>query len=565
MIDTVSWFGYTCYMRISNTFWNTLREAPAGIELPGQQFLLRAGLVRSPAAAVWSTLPLGQRAWERLLAATTTIAEAHGGQRVSLPPVRPAESNGGRGSDWQCGDAPTWAAWDLAEREIRSYRHLPHLLYDVYPMAHGHGQIRAGFLGSAMTRQLTLFGFYAEPEQALDAQRRLRMEFVTLLEQLGLKPHVALAGPHESRSWLFECEEGNIPYWHCDECGYVGLPSATVIEPKTDESVKMLEPEEVETPDCTTIADLATFVGVPASQTMKVVFYTTDGDQVICAVIRGDLNIDEDKLSAALGGESLYPSSSVEVRSVGSVPGYGSPVGLRGAAIIVDPSVMAARNLVAGANREPYHMLNINAGRDFVVDQVIDLRAVEAGDPCPGCDQALADGVAFELGRDVVLPADVSRHPDANYLDDKGKSQPIVLTQMVLDLDRVFAAVAEANHDDNGLCWPAAVAPAQVHLLGIKIKKNDVVRETAHRLYERLRAKGISVLLDDRDERPGVAFKEADLLGVPLRLTVSPRSLEAGGIEVKWRTEEDRSVVTEDELGDLLTQLGGLSPDHRDG
>ena len=555
MIDTVSGFGYTCRMHTLNIFWNTLREAPAGITLPGQRFLLRAGLFRSPAAAVWSALPLGQRAWERLLVATTAIAEAHGGQRVSLPPARPAESNSRRNAEWQYGGAPIWAAWDLAERDIRSYRHLPQLLYDVYPRLRGQGQTRAGPLGSAMTRQLTLFGFYAEPEGAMDAQRRLRVEFVAFLERLGLKPQAALAGPRDSRAWLFECEEGNVPYWHCDECGYVGLPSATVIGPKSDEAVEMLDPKEVETPECTTIADLAAFVGLPASKTMKVVFYTADDDQVICAVIRGDLNIDEEKLSTAMGGEALYPSSSVEVRSVGSVPGYGSPVGLRGAAIIVDPSVIAARNLVAGANKEPFHMLNVNAGRDFRPDRVVDLRAVQAGDPCPGCDGVLADGMAFELGHDELFIADESGHPEASYLDTAGKSRPVALAQMVLDLDRLLAAVAETNHDDNGLCWPAFVAPAQVHILGIKIKKNEAVAETAQRLYERLRNEGVSVLLDDRDERPGVAFKEADLLGVPLRLTVSPRSLEAGGIEVKWRSEEDRSVVAEDELGDVLARL----------
>ena len=535
-----------------------MREAPAGVELPGQQFLLRAGLVRTPSAAVWSHLPLGQRAWERLLAAATRIAEAHHAQKVALPPARLVESRSGRSPQWQHGESPIWAAWNLAERDIRSYRHLPLLLYAVSQRFHGPGQFKAGILGSATTRQLQLFGFFPDQESAQDALRRLRSEFVDFLGSLNLRPLIARAGENDSRDWLFACGEGTVSYFHCPECGYVGLPAATVGDAGPDDTSPVLELQEVETPDCTTIAGLAEFLDVPAANTMKVVFYTTDENRVICAAIRGDLNIDEAKLSAVLGGIPFYPSSNVEVRGVGSVPGYGSPIGLRGATIIADPTVMAARNLVAGANREPYHTLNVNAGRDFRPDRVVDLRAVQAGDTCPDCDGTLADGLAFELGRDRIYLTDPTGAAEAQYLDVTGKSQPVVLTEMVIDLDHVFAAVAEANHDADGLRWPAKIAPAEVHLLAIKIKKDDAVAAAAERIYDDLQARGLAVVLDDRDERPGVAFTEADLLGAPLRLTISPRSLEEGGIEVKWRGEAERSIIPEDGLPALLERLTGM-------
>jgi prolyl-tRNA synthetase len=288
---------------------------------------------------------------------------------------------------------------------------------------------------------------------------------------------------------------------------------------------------------------------------MKVVFYTTDDRKVVCAVIRGDLKVDETKLKRALGGVGFAPSSDAEVRWAGSVPGYGSPVGLRNVLVLADPTVVAARNLVAGANREPYHLRNVNVGRDFAPDRVVDLRAAQAGDPCPMCAGVLAAGQGFELGRDEVVPAEQAGHAEATYLDEAGKSQRVAMSRVALDLDRTLAAVAEANHDGDGLRWPIAAAPADVYLLGIKTKGDATLAALAERLLSRLEAKGYDVLYDDRDERPGVAFKDADLLGAPLRLTVSQRALEAGGIEAKWRHAPDRSVVTEDGLDELLQRL----------
>lgn len=541
-------------MRISETLWNTWREAPAGITLPGQQFLARAGLIRSPAPAVWSYLPLGQAVWERLRAAIASIAEAEGAEAVSLPWARPAESRSGQVVRWREGEDPLWAAWDLAEKEFRSYRHLPRLVYSLVPRLEKGGVARAGLLGSAMTRQLAVFGFHLAVEPARQKNHALRERFVALLSRLGVAPLLALAGPHEARAWLFENPEGNVSALRCASCGWVALPHATVIAPPPAETAEMLPPQEVETPDCTTIAALADFLGIPASKTMKVVFYTVAEERVLCAVIRGDLDIDEGKLAAALEGQPFRLSTDSEVRWAGSVPGYGSPIGLRSVMVWADPTVMAARNLVAGANREPYHLLNVNAGRDFRVDRVVDMRAARAGDPCPSCGGELSEVHAFELGYDHILPAGSLGQPAASYLDEGGQGQPIVLSRVCLDVDRTLAATAEANHDAEGLCWPAAIAPAHVHLLAIRLKADAAVAEVAERLYRRLQDEGYSVVYDDRDERPGVAFKDADLLGLPLRLTVSQRSLEAGGIEAKWRTQTERFIVSEEKITDLLRQ-----------
>jgi len=542
-------------MRISHTFWSTLRDAPAGVELPGQQFLLRAGLLRAPAPTAWSYLPLGQRAWERLFAAAAALFEAAGASRAGLPLVRPAGSAGGQAGRWQWGADAAWSLWNLGERDVRSYKQLPVRLYDVVPRLHGQANARVGLLGNAVTRQLTWFGLYATAPAASAEADSLRQSALVFLNRLGLDVLAALAGAGDAHSWLFEHPAGDVGFLRCTGCDFVALPGATSIAPPPADEGEMLPTQEVETPDCTTIAGLAEFLGVPASKTMKVVFYTTDDRQVVCAVIRGDLSIDEEKLKRALGGRGFAPSSDSEVRWVGSVPGYGSPIGLKHALVLIDPSAMAGRNLVAGANREPFHLLNVNPSRDFQVDRVVDLRLAQAGDVCPGCAGTLRAGQAFELGYDRILRAETAGHPEVTYLDEAGKSQPMTLGSLALDLDRNLAAVAETHYDADGLCWPAAIAPAHVYLLGIKIKGDPAVAAAAERLASRLESEGLSVVYDDRDERPGVAFKDADLLGLPLRLTVSQRALEAGGIEVKWRDEPDKSVVSEAQIGQLLEPL----------
>jgi len=542
-------------MRISQTVWNTLRDAPAGVELAGQQLLLRAGLLRAPTPTTWSYLPLGQKAWERLLASTAALAEAEGATRASLPPLRPAESQSGQGGRWRWGADASWAIWDMGQRDVRSYKQLPLRLYDIAPRLQSHANARAGLLGNAATRQLAFYGLYPDVAAARSQSDHFAKSVLAFLARLGLAVQAALAGAGDAHVWLFEHPAGDTAALHCHQCGFIALPAAAVIAPPAADMSEMLPVEEVETPDCTTIAGLASFLNITAAQTMKVVFYTTEDRQVVCAVIRGHLAIDEEKLSRALGGRAFAPSTDSEVTWVGSVPGYGSPIGLRNVLVLADPTVMAARNLVAGANRAPYHLRNVTPSRDFKVDRVVDLRAAQAGDPCPACGAPLSALQGFSLGSDAILSAETSGYPEATYLDEAGRSQYLSLANVAIDLDRVLAAVAETHYDADGLCWPAELAPADIHLLGIKIKADPTVAAAAERIIQRIEGAGCSVLYDDRDERPGVAFKDADLLGLPLRLTVSQRSLEAGGMEVKWRTEPDKFVATEDQLDALLARL----------
>lgn len=542
-------------MRATRILWNTLRQAPAGVDLPGQQLLLRAGLLRSPAPAVWTLLPLGQQGWERLLACTVRVAREAGARPVSFPWARPPESESGRNARWRYGEPAGWAAWDIAGRELRSYRQLPQLWYAVQPHLAEHTSTRAGLLGSALSRRLELFGLYPSAEEALAGQQTLAQAYQALWNQLGLSWTIAAAGPRQDAVWLWEHPDGETTLFRCGHCGYVGLPAATMVPPPPPDPSPMLAMEEVETPDCTTIPALAEFLGIPPAATMKVVFYTLEQeDQVVCAVIRGDLNIDEQKLARAVGYKPFRPSTDGEVRWVGSVPGYGSPIGLKRVRVLADPTVMAARNLVAGANREPFHIRNVNAGRDFAVHQVVDLRAVRAGDPCPGCGEPLTEGHGFALGEQAVQVADEAGMPDAHYLDQAGQSHPLVMLNLALELDRIWGVLAEVHRDENGLCWPALAAPVHVHLVAVKLDM-PAVAQMAERIYERLQEAGLCVLFDDRDERPGVAFKDADLLGAPLRLTVSPRALEAGGVEVKWRAASESTVVAEEALTSLIAPL----------
>jgi len=276
--------------------------------------------------------------------------------------------------------------------------------------------------------------------------------------------------------------------------------------------------------------------------------------RVVCVAIRGDRTVDEAKLASVLGSADFYASTEQELTAVGTVGGYGSPIGLQGARVITDRSVAAARNLVAGANKADYHLLNVNAPRDFQIDLVADLARVDEGDRCPHCGGALYLQPGIELARAEMMGSSLSEPLDVRFLDAQGRAQPLLLASFSLGLDRLLLAVIETHHDEQGIVWPLACTPYQVYLLGLNLNKPDVA-EQAEGLYRELRMQGHTVLYDDRKSSAGVKFNDADLIGLPLRVTVSSRSLKQGGVEIKWRTQHERQVLTFEELSSELRRM----------
>ncbi len=524
-------------MRLSRLFGKTLRQPPAEAHLPGHQLLVRAGYVRNLEGGLPACLPLGHRALDRLQRLVRRELELVGGQEIALPAT-----------------AAEGALGSLVRREVDSYRQLPVLLFQEGWRPATPGGTRTGLFGAAERPRVEL---YALGEAGLPGvEGRMVAALGRVWAACGLTPVWAEAdGGHRA---FFAHPAGDEVLVRCPACGYAAERAwATTAWPAPPDEPE-LPPEEVATPGCDTIAALANYLNIPATRTLKVVFYSVEG-RVTCLVIRGDRSVDEGKLARVLGTRRYYPSLEEELAAVGAVGGYASPIGLptlgcgqgRQVRVVADPSVRSGRNFVSGANRPGYHLRNVNVPRDFVPGEWADLARIEPGDPCPRCGAALQVEPAFALaGCSAPAPC----RPEVEYLDAAGQGQPLWLATWWLDLGRLLAAVVEVHHDSYGLCWPPACAPLDVHLVALDLRQEEVAAQ-AEALYERLQAEGLAVLLDDREASAGVKFNDADLIGLPLRLTVSKRSAQDGLIEAKWRTDPERLRLDEAGLAAALARL----------
>jgi prolyl-tRNA synthetase len=321
--------------------------------------------------------------------------------------------------------------------------------------------------------------------------------------------------------------------------------------PQKEEPLPM---KKIATPETHTIVDLAQFLQIPESKTAKAVFFMasiadgeTTTEQLVFTVVRGDMELNETKLANIIKAQSLRPATDLEISSSGAVPGYASPIDIEGALIVVDDLIPHAPNLVAGANEAGFHYQNVNYERDYEADIIADLILAQAGNPCPECSQPMRAERGVEVGNIFKLGTRYCEALGANYLDQDGKPKPIVMGSYGIGLGRLLACIAEEHHDEDGLIWPISVAPYHVHLIGLRGDEGQ-----GEDVYHQLQSAGIEVLFDDRDERPGVKFKDADLMGIPIRLTVGQRSLESGGVEFKLRHAKDRTIIP---MQDLITHI----------
>jgi prolyl-tRNA synthetase len=400
----------------------------------------------------------------------------------------------------------------------------------------------------------------ADSEGLETAYQKMRKAYVDIfrrcgIETLTVQADVGQMGGSASQEFMVLNEHGEDTLILCSACGYAAnVERATLAKPAAERSPAG-KVQEVATPGCKTIAEVAAFVGVPTHQTLKAVFYVTVDGEFIFAVIRGDLDVNETKLRNLLGGVDFGPATDAEIRAVGAVPGYASPRGLTGVRVIADDSVHRGGNFVSGANRQGYHLLNVNYPRDFQAEIVADFALARAGDACPTCGAALTEARGIELGHLFKLGTRYSEALGASYLDAEGQACPIVMGSYGIGTGRLMAVVVEQHHDEHGIIWPVEIAPYGVHLVNLGRDAGDETTQAAESLYTDLQAQGFEVLYDDRDERAGVKFNDADLIGVPLRVTVGHRSLSQGGVEVKRRDASERTVVPLDALAKALCRL----------
>ncbi len=566
-------------MRMSRLFGRTLRETPADTEMVSHQLALRAGMVRFLGAGLYSYLPLGWRVARKIEAILHEEMAAIDVQEMLMPVMHPAElwQATGRwdsvgsalvrlqdrsGRDYALAMTHEEVVVELARREVQSYRDLPRFIYHIQTKMRDELRPRGGLLRVREFRMKDAYSLDTDEEGLNSFYPRMIEAYKRIFARCGLHPipveaDTGMMGGADSHEFMLPHPAGEDTFIRCPGCGYAAnveratfrLPSAESGESQPEE-----ETRPIATPDCETIADVAAFVGVPTSQTLKAVFYTRDETELVFAVIRGDLEVNETKLCNLLGGGELRAATDEQIRAAGAEPGYASPVELRvresrdgpGVLVVADGSIEAGGNFVAGANRPGYHLTGVNYPRDFGVTILADVAQAQAGHLCPHCDGTLTMETSIELGHCFKLGVRYSEALGATYQTAEGHERPVVMGSYGIDVGRLMAAVIETHYDEHGIVWPPALAPFDVHLL--TLGTDEAVHEQADAVYAQLGKAGIEVLYDDREESAGVKFADADLIGCPVRLTVSRRSLKAGGVELKARQATERNVVTPDSL-----------------
>lgn len=555
-------------MRMTHLFGRTIREAPAEAEFPSHRLMVRAAMIRPLGAGIYSLLPLGYRVIRKVEQIIREEMDAIGGQEMMMPVVHPADIWRRSGRYDQIG--PEMARFtdrsdrdmvlamtheevvtDLATSEINSYKQLPQIVYHLQMKFRDEPRSRGGLI---RVREFTMKDSYSidADEAGLDeAYKKHARAYSRMFTRMGLDfiqvgADVGMMGGSASDEFMAFSPHGEDIILICPNGDYAANREVAEFRTEAQHVEELLPMEEVETPESSTIQAVADFLDVPLSRTAKAVFFKGASGKFIFVVIRGDLDVNETKLRNAIGESDLTPATTEEIRAIGAEPGYGSPLGVHDCVVVADESIRRSPNLVAGANKSGWHVKNMNLGRDFEAEYVVDVASATEGAACPVCGAPMEARRAIEIGNIFKLGTRYAESMGATYLDKDGKAQTLVMGSYGIGVGRAAAAVVEQKYDDRGIIWPASIAPFHVSLLAIG--KDDDVREATDTLYEKLQAAGIEVLYDDRGERPGVKFNDADLVGNPIRLSISRRTLDNNEVETKLRTEEEAEFVIIDDV-----------------
>ncbi len=567
-------------MKMSNMLNLTLREVPAEAEIASHKLMLRAGLMRKMASGIYNFMPLGLKALKNIEEIVREEMDNTGAQEFLASAILPAEL-------WQ--ESGRWYAYgpemfrlkdrnnrefclgptheeiftDLARQEIKSYRQLPLNLYQIQTKYRDERRPRFGVMRS---REFVMKDAYSfdKDEQGLDVSfNKMQQAYVRIFNRCGLDVKCVEAdsgaiGGSNSAEFMVKSEVGEDDVVFCTCCDYAANIEKATCTPEIADKEESLELKEVETPNVRTIEELVAFLNTSEKKFAKTLIYNADG-KIVAVMVRGDRVVNETKLSNALGGVTeLQMASAEEVRNATSAEvGFAGPIGIKVDALFVDNEVANMYNFIVGANKTGYHIINVNYNRDFQ-GIVGDFRNIEEGEKCPKCGGAITISRGTEVGHIFKLGTKYSKPMNANFIDENGDSKPLEMGCYGIGINRTLASVIEQHHDENGIIWPLSVAPYKVHIV-IAVIKNEEQVKAATELYNTLRAMGIEVLLDDRDERAGVKFKDADLIGTPMRITVG-KKISEGLVEFKLRNStEVLSLSVEEVYNKVREQLEDLS------
>jgi prolyl-tRNA synthetase len=564
-------------MRLSQLFFNTLRDDPAEAEMPSHRLLLRAGYVRQLGSGIYSLLPLGFRVSKRVEQVIREEQDRIGAQEMEMPVVHPAEVWKESGRYYKIG--PELVRFkDRGDRDmvlamtheevvaillrdiVQSYRQLPMMVYHFQTKFRDEPRSRGGLI---RVREFVMKDAYSCDRDEAGLDKSYRDQYAAYertfrrlgLDAIAVGADVGIMGGSKAHEFMVLNDFGEDTLVLCDQCGYAENQQIAEAAKPDPEPEDALPTEDVETPNATTIDALATFLDIPRSRTAKATFFVTGDGRFVVAIVRGDYDVNETKLVnaiKAIGG--LRPATVEEIKARGMEAGYGSPIGAQDSTIVVDELVMRSPNLVAGANRVGWHVKNVNVPRDYTPDVVAEITSVREGDTCIRCGSPVKLRKGIEVGNIFKLGTDFTNAFGSMYLGEDGERHPIVMGSYGIGVGRNVACIVESHHDEKGIVWPEEVAPYVAHLVAIGAAREPRVTEVADRLHEVAQGSGYwrDVLYDDRDESPGVKFTDAELLGMPWILTVSPKSLTAGGVEVTNRATGERSIRSIEEVEALI-------------
>lgn len=564
-------------MRMSNLYLPTLKETPAEAEVPSHQLMLRAGLMRTLTAGVYTYLPLGWRVIRKVEEIVRQAMDESGAQELLMPVIHTAElwKESGRweqfgpqmikfqdrkGRDYCLGPTHEEVVTALVRGEIRSYKDLPLNLYQIQTKVRDEIRPRFGVMRGREFIMKDAYSFDRDYEGLDKSYRAMYDAYMKAFSGCGLEVRAVEAdtgamGGSESHEFMVLAEVGEDRIAFCDSCSYAAnVEKAVAGEMGSTGSEEMKELEEVHTPGQKTIEEVTEFLGVEPARTIKSLALLADGEPVL-VLIAGDDQLNEVKLANYLGANELTAVDDEDFdKYYHSTAGFIGPVGMEGVRILADLRVRDIVNGVTGANKTDYHLINVNPERDFTVEDYLDFRIVKDGDPCPKCGGRLEIKSGIEVGHIFKLGTRYSESMGATYLDENGKEQLIVMGSYGIGISRLVAAAIEQNHDEKGIIWPKVIAPYQVIILALG--EDEEVVKVSEELYRELAARGVETLLDDRKERPGVKFNDADLTGIPLRITIGARSLKNNLIEARVRrTGEEMQIGLEESVERIIEIL----------
>ena len=550
----------------------TFKEVPSVAEITSHQLMLRAGMLRKMASGIYNQLPMGIRVFRKVEDIIREEMNAKGAQEISCALLVPAElwQESGRwdvmgpemfrlkdrnGRDYCLGPTHEETFTHIVRNEITSYKQLPLNLYQIETKFRDERRPRFGVMRTRNFTMKDAYSFDADQEgldksydDMFDAYTRIfaRCE----LDNSPVQADSGAMGGSASAEFMVKSEVGEDEIVFCSGCDYAAnIEKATSVnhEASTEE---MKEMGEIETPNVHTIEELQDFFKMDAGQFAKTLIYYADG-KTVAVVVRGDRDVNETKVANAIGGAVEFELASEDtIKAVtGAEVGFAGPIGIKTDYLFIDQEVVDQRNVIVGANKTGYHIQNANFGRDFE-GQIGDFRNVQEGDKCPKCGQPLEIMRGVEVGHIFKLGTKYSESMGATFLDQNGKSQPIIMGCYGIGVERTVAAVIEQHHDENGIIWPLALAPYHVVVVPVNVKKEEHL-ENAEKIYNELQAAGVEVLLDDRNERAGFKFKDSDLLGIPMRITVG-KDIVDGKVEFKLRKEADKEIISVDEVLDRV-------------